>query len=280
MSYERFTTDVMRLFRNLLPFYIGTVHETSGDKIKIKDDGTPVGNLDTHALELLRNLISDYFPGDFTLGEEDKKDEEEIREILAHGNQLQWMIDGLDGTGNRRMRSLSYGAAIARKRGREILYAAIFRPTDEKLYGDGFFWAERGGGARQWCGDCKDYHSLKTAAPGALERITVMLEGSSKKFFKPPLTELGKAITTRPSWSSSIAATTVALGKASAFVTIENKPWDNWPAWLLIEEAGGIVTDWNGGVLTPENCGNMVAAANETDHATILKFLAHKEEGR
>ncbi len=100
-----------------------------------------------------------------------------------------------------------------------------------------------------------------------------MLEGSSKKFFKPPISLLGSRITVRPGMSTCVAATTVAMGRADAFVSVGNKPWDNWPAWLLIEEAGGIITDFNGKPCTPERCGDMVAAINQEKLDTILEAL-------
>ncbi len=100
-----------------------------------------------------------------------------------------------------------------------------------------------------------------------------MLEGSSKRFFKPPLIKLGLEETTRSSFSSCVAATTVARGDTSALVTIENKPWDNWPSIGIIEEANGIVTDFKGNPRNLENCGNMVAVANKRDLDRIVELL-------
>ena len=270
-----FPDALMKLFADLTPRYIGRSHDKRNDKIK--SDGTPVGNLDLYAMEKIRELIFEYFPGEVTIGEEDKKSAEQMRKLLSDKDGCQWTIDGLDGTGNRGMGTNSFGAMISRRQGEKILLAALYRPTDERLRGNGFFYAESNHmRARLWCGLCNGYHSLRTAQHGELERITVMLEGSSKKFFKPPLSTLGLEITTRCSFSSCIAATTVAMGKASALVTVENKPWDNWPSACLIKEAGGIVTDWQGNPFDPANCGNMIAAANPGDHAVILEILNRK----
>jgi len=271
--YRDFSEELRKLFIHLTPRYVGKTHDTRDDKIK--SDGTPAGDLDRHAMELLRNLIGaeEFFYEERTIGEEDKTNPKEMERILSAQDEWQWTIDGLDGTGNRSMRTNSYGAMVARRRGGKILYASIFRAADEKLRGDGFSFAEQGEGAWQWCGDHREYHKLQTAREGELERLLVMLEGGSKKFFKPPITDLGSAITVRPSFSSAIAATTVAQGRASALVTVENKPWDTWPAILMIEEAGGIVTDWQGNPWKPESCGSMVAAGNVVDHARIIALL-------
>lgn len=271
MGYREFTEELKSAFLKLLPDYIGVAHKRIGTKIK--NDGTPITDLDNTSLARLRELFVKHFPDDLIIGEEDKRSEEEIREILTRETEYQLTADGLDGTGNYRMGTSSYGASISRRHGHRILYAAEFRPIEQILRGNGFFFAVRGYGAWQWCEEHKTYHRLQTAREGELERVVVMLEGSSKKFFKPPISKLGKTTTTRPSFSSCIAATTVAMGKASALVTADNKPWDNWPSILMIEEAGGIVTDWQGNRITPDNCGNIVAAGNTVDHARIIEIL-------
>lgn len=269
MNYAPFTTVLKRLFFGLSPLYIGEAGEEIGTKIK-PADGTPVTSLDHRTLERLRSLIAEHFPCDITIGEEDRTGPEEIRRLLEREDQFQWTIDGLDGTGNLRLGTNSYGAALARRYGNNILYAAAFRPVDYALRGNGFFFAERGQGTWEWF---NYYHPLSAAPADRLDRMVILLEGSSKKFFEPPITYLGRAETTRSSLSSCVAATTVARGRASALFTVENKPWDNWPSWLFIQEAGGTVTGWQGEPLTPSNCGNMVAAANGTDHERIIELL-------
>ncbi len=265
-----FAEELRNLFVNLIPSYMGKPHDKRDDEIK--NDGTPVGNLDLYIMEKLQELISKHFPGEITIGEEDKKSLEEMLRLMNQ-RKCQWTIDGLDGTGNRSMNTNSYGAMVSRRQGNIILFAAIFRPVDEVLRGNGFSYAKHGEGAWQWCYECNEYHQMFTAKHGELKRLTVMLEGSSKKLFQPPISTVGLEITTRLSFSNCVAATTVAMGKASALVTVENKPWDNWPAACLIKEAGGVVTDWRGNSFAPENCENMIAAANREDHVVILEII-------
>ncbi|MEK7147095.1 MAG: inositol monophosphatase family protein [Patescibacteria group bacterium] len=274
-DYKAFTKEVKSLFFELLPLYIGNADEEIGTKIK-PADGTPVTSLDHYVLKRLRKLIAKNFPNDYTIGEEDQKNPEEIKKILTRQNQYQWTIDGLDGTGSLILGTNSYGAMICLRCGSKILYAAGFRPIDYQLRGNGFFWTQYGKGAWEWFEADKKDHQLHTVKAGKLKRMTILLEGSSKKFFRPPITFLGNAETTRASLSSFIAATTVARGKASALVTVENKPWDNWPSIIFIQEAGGIVTDWYGNPWTPENCGNIVAAANKKDGDHIINILNKK----
>ncbi|MEK7195068.1 MAG: inositol monophosphatase family protein [Patescibacteria group bacterium] len=205
MDYASFTERLRLLFSELLPLYIGRAHEKSGTKITLKGDNTPQIDLDNHTLDRLRSLVSSDFPDDFTISEEDKRDPDEISAILKRPDQEQWTIDGLDGTWHLIRGTNSYGAMISRRLGDRILYASIFRPVDMALRGNGFFYAEHGKGAWEWCSDCSLYHPLHAAPYGTLERITVLLEGSSKRFFKPPVSYLGGKVTTRPSLSSCVA---------------------------------------------------------------------------
>lgn len=268
-----FTDELRNLFIDLLPLYIPKAHGRADTKVTVKDDSTPVTDVDTHTLAQLRTLIAQWFPLECTIGEEDRRSSEALAAILTNVHECQWTIDGLDGTWHFTRGTNSYGAMVSRRQGNCILYAAIFRPVDMALRGNGFFVARHGEGAFEWCRDCNVYERIRTADYDALERKVVLLEGSSKRFFTEPLLSLGKKITTRPSLSSCIAATTVARGDATALITTGNKPWDNWPVILMIEEAGGVVTDHQGNPYRLEDCGDIVAAANATDHAELIVLL-------
>ncbi len=282
LAYERFTEALKDLYLELLPLYVPKAHGKSGTKVLLKSDDTPVTDLDNYTLARLRGLILGWFPADRTIGEEDTLSADKVAQILADQESCYWTIDGLDGTWHFIRGSNSYGSMVSRRRGNDILYAAIFRPVDMALRGTGFFFAELGEGAWEWCTDCDEYHHLQTAAPGkynaetnprGLERTTVLLEGGSKLFFKDPVANLGRSITTRPSLSSCIAATIVAQGGATALVTRGNKPWDTWPAIGLIEGAGGVVTNYRGEPRRLDNCGDMIAAANTESIPELVELL-------
>jgi myo-inositol-1(or 4)-monophosphatase len=49
------------------------------------------------------------------------------------------------------------------------------------------------------------------------------------------------------------------------------QPWDLAAAWLLLKEAGGTITTWEGKEITLEDFG--VVAANATLHAQVLRLL-------
>ncbi|MDO8582385.1 MAG: inositol monophosphatase family protein, partial [bacterium] len=213
-----------------------------------------------------------HFPHDLTLGEEDETDMGTMQRILADREGIYWTIDGLDGTQNWEL-GTTFGGMVARRKGNEILYAAVFQPMDEHVYGAGFFEAEKGCGAWRWY-DEETHIQILAAQENALKRRFVMIEGSSSKSFKNArVVKLGQRVSTRTNVSSCFSTTIVASGLASGMLVIENPPWDTWPALLFIPEAGGIVTDWDGKPVTPANCGRIIAAGNEIDHDIFLELL-------
>ncbi len=276
MIESTFVRGARYLCRKLSRYYVQPVHTEI--KAKVKIDHTPVTDLDHYALESFRRLIEKHFPDQYTIGEEDLLSPDELRRLMFMMNEPQWSIDGLDGTWHFQAGTNSYGAAIARRLGSWVEEAIIFRPIDWALHRSGFFWAARGKGAWEWCSCTKcggTYNRLRTAKHNH-RRLVVMLEGSSREFWNnAALANIGKTLTTRPSLSSCIAATTVARGNAEAraVVTARQNPWDGWPIALFIDEAGGVVTDHAGKPYSAHDCSNLVAAANREDHAAILRIM-------
>ncbi len=268
-----FSKGLRLVFLELMPAYLSTM----GDKITQKQDGTPAGNLDFLAMEKLREYIKAKFPDDLTIGEEDGFGGDDMELFFRDMENRYWTIDGLDGTGNRQM-GTTFGAMVSCRQGNEILYSAFFQPVDQALHGNGFYHAELGKGAWQWNGkpmadECPQESQI-LAAHHKLDRYTFLLEGSSKKVMRNPrIARLAQAGATRLNVSSCLSATIVARGKASALVTVENAPWDTWPAVRIIKEAGGTVTDWNGNPVTPANCGSILASGNAVDHEVFLELL-------
>ncbi len=282
MEFEKFTQELRLLcFNNLLQFYIPpSPHNRIA--VKVKSDGTAVTSIDHMTLDYFRNLILQNFPDHKTVGEEDKKSPEEMAKILEDQESYYWSIDGLDGTGNLTYGMNSYGAALALRHGPRLLYAAYFRPWDAKCFGNGFFYAEAGRGAWEWCNcqECKGkYHQIHVA-PHSDRRLVVFLEGTSTKFHaNGAVHNVGLHVPTRPSCSSCVAATSVARGnseEARALVTLEHKPWDGWPIALMLQEAGALVTDHQGLPYTANDCSNLVAA-NKIDHDYLVGLLQGKQ---
>lgn len=277
--------DLRNLCIELLPCYIGEPHIPVVTKVTIKDDSTAAGDLDRYSQKRFTEIVLRHFPDCYVVGEEDNLSEEKLRQILAKEDQLQASIDGLDGTASAENGTNSYGAQLCLRFGRELLYAMHFRPVDMRLRGNGFIFSLRGQGAWEWCG-CEKHGGMEKGKytqifarendPKKPRRLLVMLEGNARKFWTTEVANVGAKLSTRPSLSSCISATTIARGEAPelrALVTKGHKFWDGWPIALLVSEARGKVTDHEGRPYSANDCGNLIAAANSADHADILKLL-------
>lgn len=145
-----------------------------------------------------------------------------------------WMVDPIDGTNAflRHVPEWTISAALVED-GRPVL-GVVFNPaTDE------FFHAMRGKGA--FLNDEPIAASEKRTLDGAL----LIASGGlfKKKIWKEPWPEV------KTEWVNSVAyrLALVACGRADATVSLSNKSeWDLAAASILVEEAGGVVTDHHG----------------------------------
>lgn len=154
----------------------------------------------------------------------------------------QWLIDPLDGTTNFMQGLPVYCVSVACRRGPELLAGVVHDPE-----GNNVFSASRGGGAF-WNGkrmSVSDRHGLTGAflATGypfrALSTLDAYLSIFREVFRK------AKAI--RRCGSAALDLAYTAAGVYDGFFEFRLSPWDIGAGVLLIKEAGGVVTDLDGG---------------------------------
>jgi myo-inositol-1(or 4)-monophosphatase len=145
-----------------------------------------------------------------------------------------WMVDPIDGTNAflRHIPEWTISAGLIED-GRPVL-GAVFNPATGE-----FFHAMRGEGA--FLNDKPIAASEKRTLDGAL----LIASGGlfKKKIWKEPWPEV------KTEWVNSVAyrLALVACGRADATISLSNKSeWDLAAASLLVDEAGGIVTDHHG----------------------------------
>jgi myo-inositol-1(or 4)-monophosphatase len=161
---------------------------------------------------------------------------------LGGASDCQWLIDPLDGTTNFLQGLPVYCVSVACRRGDELLVGAIDDPE-----GGNLFTAVRGGGAF-WNGRPMAVSSraglqgafLATGYPfRALPTLDVYLEIFRDVF------RHAKAI--RRCGSAALDLAYTAAGVYDGFFEFRLSPWDIGAGILMIQEAGGRVTDLDGG---------------------------------
>lgn len=72
--------------------------------------------------------------------------------------------------------------------------------------------------------------------------------------------------------SAALELAYTACGRQGGYFEVYLNPWDYAAGMLLIQEAGGKVTNWNGNVLVPDQ-GSQVVGTNGQMHEELLKLL-------
>ena len=161
----------------------------------------------------------------------------------AHGrHDFEWVIDPLDGTVNF-MRGFPHVAVSigVRRRGR-MEHGVVFDPLRQEL-----FMASRGSGARL------DDRRLRVSTTGNLRGALIGSGFVTRKLdrLEPYLATLKALISgsahVRRSGSAALDLAYVAAGRLDGVLELGLAPWDIAAGTLIVQEAGGIVAEPNGG---------------------------------
>jgi len=182
-----------------------------------------------------------------------------------------FIIDPIDGTTNFLHGIPHFAISIALEREGQLVSGLIFNPISDEMY-----VAEKGQGA---------YLNDKRLRVAARKELNKSLLATGIPFLGRPGHETfsaelsaAMAVTTgvRRFGAASLDLAYVAAGRFDAFWERGLQPWDVAAGILLVKEAGGVVTDLNGG--TDYLTGGTMLATNEHLHQPVLKLL--KEAGK
>ncbi len=182
------------------------------------------------------------------------------------GSTYQWVIDPLDGTTNFLHGYPQYAVSIALLDKGKLDQAVVFDPLRDEL-----FTASRGAGAQ--LNDRRIRVSSATRMSEALLGTGFPFKefDNLETWISSFRTLLPLTSGVRRAGSAALDLAHVASGRLDGFWEIGLKPWDIAAGSLLIEEAGGMVSDFVGGQNFLES-GNIVAGAPKI-HPEILKQL-------
>ncbi|MDY6911074.1 MAG: inositol monophosphatase family protein [Chloroflexota bacterium] len=178
-----------------------------------------------------------------------------------------WIVDSLDGTSGYASSNPLFSVCIALMNKGNLTHGAVYAPAINELY-----LAERGNGAYL------NHARIHTSKIAKLEQGYVFsCEGGEKDRIKtldlinkvyPEVMDLRKL------GSAGLETAWVAAGKGEAYFTTQIDPWDVAAGVLLVEEAAGKVTDFNGNRWQPVR-GNFLFSNGNT-HSAMLELLQEK----
>ncbi|MEZ5945427.1 MAG: inositol monophosphatase family protein [Hyphomonas sp.] len=180
-----------------------------------------------------------------------------------------FIVDPLDGTLNFLHGQPHYAVSIGLEREGELLTGVVFDVAKNEI-----FWAETGRGA--WL----DQRKLRVAARRHLNEAVIAtgtpwhgIPGETHANFAREIAAMTPATAgIRRYGSAALDLAWVAAGRFDGFWERGLKPWDIAAGIVLVREAGGVVTEIDGGdVLTTGN----TLAANADLHPLMEKQLRH-----
>ena len=231
----------------------------TGIAVERKADSSPVTLADREAEKKLRQLISQYWPSHGIIGEEFDQS--------AGSSRYTWIIDPIDGTKSFVSGVPIYSTLLALTDGEYALIGVIHLPAlNETVY------AVRGGGC-YWNGrraHVSQVDRMKNALLLASDLDTFAHYGKAGAWGR-----LIDATYIQRTWGDAYGYSLIATGRAEVMVDPVMALWDAAPLKVILEEAGGTFTDWNG---KPMIHGKEAIATNGVLFQQVMDLVEEKRK--
>ncbi|MGH2543121.1 MAG: inositol monophosphatase family protein [Ardenticatenaceae bacterium] len=223
--------------------------------ISFKAPGDIVTNVDKESEALMRSILSEEFPDMGFLGEESAGDQADKGYV--------WIVDPVDGTRNYAIGIPVVSLVVGLALDGEVLVGVNYDPLLTEM-----FYAERGKGA--YLNEKPIHVSRKTE----FDSLVLGMDLSYGSDLTLHGLDIAKSLwprlwTMRVMGSSALGISYAAAGRTDLYFHGGLSPWDQVAGMLLVEEAGGIITDRNGKRANLHSDG--IIAANPTLLADFLR---------
>ena len=222
-------------------------------RAEVKGHGDYVTEADRHAERAVRDVLAKETPDIGVLGEE----------LGGREEGDHWLVDPIDGTTNFLHRFPAVGVSVALVSGGHPVAGAVHAPYL------GTTWsAARGQGAEQE-GSPLRVSDAEPAAAIVGTGFPFRNKHRLPRYLAVMVPALERFEDLRRPGAVALDLAWVASAVFDGFFELGLAPWDVAAGGLLIEEAGGVVTDWNGG---PDWLSGNILAGNQAVHAELLRL--------
>ena len=190
---------------------------------------------------------------------------EEVGQTPDGASDYCWIVDPLDGTTNYARGVPCFSVSIALSHWGEVIVGVVYDPLRDQL-----FRAQRGQGA--YLNDDR----IQVSAAERLMDAVIGLDWAREQKLRSQMAQLVAEIapgvwTLRSTGSAALGLCSVAAGWTDAYFHLSLKPWDVAAASVIIQEAGGAISDLAGLPWRPSSGGCL--ASNGLIHKAMLNLL-------
>ena len=232
--------------------------------VDMKGDKDLVTEVDRDSERMIVEHLLARFPDHMILAEEG--------EYPRTGSTLRWIIDPVDGTTNYAHGFPWFCASIALESAGELLAGVIYNPMHDEM-----FTATKGGGAYL---NGRRLH-VSTRSP---LRDTLLGTGFPYDCATDPANNFASFIAfqkaargIRRAGAAALDLAYLAAGRLDGFWELKLKPWDVAAGVLMIREAGGTVSTFDGSAYDVSN--HRIVASNGLIHDEMVAMLAATQGG-
>jgi myo-inositol-1(or 4)-monophosphatase len=232
---------------------------------KDKRQDSPVTIADRDADQKIHEILQGTFPDYGWLSEET------VDSPARLSRRRVWVVDPMDGTKEFIQKIPEFAVSIALVEDGAPILGVAYNPPLDQLY-----WAVRGQGA--WCGE----QPLRVSPLAQLAAATILSSRSETK--RGEWDAFKDAFKTRPTGSIAYKLSLIGGGEADAtFTLVPKNEWDICAGVLIVEEAGGKVTNLDGTPVIfnqPKTLLPGLIASNCLLHEQILELIGKRPSDR
>jgi myo-inositol-1(or 4)-monophosphatase len=226
-----------------------------------------VNNLVTeadHASEkAIIEVIKSKFPDHYILSEEAGE--------IVQDSTYKWIIDPIDGTVNFAHGIPLNCVSIGVEHNNQMILGAVYNPHMNE-----FFLAEKGKGATlndKSIRVSKETEVIKACLVTGFPYTYINIPNGPLEIFS---SLIRKGVPVRRLGSAAIDLCWVAAGRFDGFYEHKLESWDSAAGFIIVEEAGGKVTDFDGNPFSPYQ--HRIVATNGKIHTELLDVINKRKE--
>lgn len=225
--------------------------------VNVKDGNYPVTAVDLKIEQEIRTIIKKHYESHGVIGEEFPS--------YGENNEYVWVIDPIDGTVAFTTGKPTFSTLIALLKDGQPILGII----DQAILNERFIGVQGHGawlnGQKLQTSNCSTFRMARLNATTPYMFKT--------EYEKNAFAKLQKEVRVTSFGGDSYAYGLLASGHIDIIMEADLKYYDVASVIPIIEESGGVITDWQGNAINKDFKGQCLVTANKTLHKLVLEII-------